>query len=218
MEYISFKSKNDVVVYTTKELIINNAPVLANILNLNNTYNDKPEMENGSYLYLKPLHEESILFIFKFLDCYNSCNLDEIHEKNLELDDDQCNIEDVSIEPEILMYIKNMQYSNFQEACEFCDPLCIYIPKRYWLIAKKKPKTELEDIYNEYQFIEIILDTSFSSDNDGMHKVLNEYYISNNWEIVNQQLLSYQQRYGHEVYVSDIPRTYKLSLRRKIKC
>ena len=70
MEYISFKSKNDVVVYTTKELIINNAPVLANILNLNNTYNDKPEMENGSYLCLKPLHEESILFIFKFLDCY----------------------------------------------------------------------------------------------------------------------------------------------------
>ena len=54
MEYISFKSKNDVVVYTTKELIINNAPVLANILNLNKAPGHKIKekiMKKVYYLY-----------------------------------------------------------------------------------------------------------------------------------------------------------------------
>ena len=205
-DYISFVSKDNIIVYTEKNNIIENAPVIANILNLNNIYNDKPIMKNNSYTFFEELESKSIIFIFKFI----SLQL----EKYDKIDDQS---KSNSVLYDISDYVKGMKYHHFYEARDFCEPMCVFIPNNFWKLLNKVPMNRNEDIYNEYQFIDIVFNPcDYTTNEKNIHEIIEKTYLKNNWKIVEQQLLVTQQRYGHEVYQHDVPRTYKLTLRKKL--
>ena len=201
MDYICFKSRNDVHVHIDKSNIIKNAPVIANILNLEGKFNDKPLIEDNCYLLMNCLHHKSIILIFKFVLC------ESVEEKE---SNEECKLETMD-------YMKTMTYDLFCEAQEFCEPYCVFIPSYYWALSRRQPQNKEEDIFMEYEFFEFILDFSNTQVYKDLNYKLNDKYISKEWVLINQKTLSYNNRYGHEQYVSDIPRIILLTLRRKIR-
>lgn len=197
MDNICFKSRNDLQIYIDKSNIIQNTPVIANILNLEGKFNDKPLIEDNCYLFMNSLHHKSIIFIFKFV----LSKEEECKEWKLEIMD----------------YMKTMTYELFCEAQEFCEPYCIFIPSYYWALSRRQPQTKEEDIFMEYEFFEFMLDYSNTSMYKDLNYLLYNNYISKEWTLISQKTLSYNNRYGHERYISDIPRIMNLTLRRKIK-
>ena len=63
---------------------------------------------------------------------------------------------------------------------------------------------------------QFILDYSNAQVYKELNYLLFNNYISKEWTLINQKILSYSNRYGHEQYISDIPRIILLTLRRKI--
>ena len=201
---ISFKSFDNVKIYTTKDNIIKGAPVIANILNLNGVFSDTVEIEDNSYLLMNEIHHKSIILILKFIT------------KLAITDEKESSDEEKIIYNDIIDFINTIEYEHFKEAYEFSEKMCISIPFNYWKIAKHKPMSLEEDIYNEYQFCNFTIDNSNTTNDNISYNVLHNVFLNNGWDIVKQELLSYYNRYGHENYVSDVPKTYNITLRKKI--
>ena len=206
-DIISFKSLDNIILYTSKQTIIKGAPVIANLLNLNNIYSDKPKMENNSYLLLNELHHKSIILIFKFINKLAIENENENENETLDKD---------IIYNDIIEFINTIEYEYFIEANEFSEKICITIPISYWKIAKNKPMSREEDIYNEYQFCNYIIDNSKNVSESVSYNVLHSVFLNNGWDIIKQEVISYYNRYGHENYISDTPKTYNITLRKKM--
>ena len=163
---ISFISIDSECVYVDKNLIIDKFAVLANLLNLENEFNDVPKKDsNGNYIFFKDIHTKSIICIFNFL----ATNFENEREKN-----------------EFLFFLKKLDNREiFIDAVNICEPLSLFIPSNLYEISHKPPMNKTEDLYNEYQFFELFMDFEPAGNKDIYHKILNNY-LSDGWIIVEQ--------------------------------
>ena len=190
MDYISFISRNNVKVYSKKDVIKNNSVILSNILNLDGHFKE-PEKLNDSYIFFNELHSSSIILIIKFLTLeLNGKDISQIDETKYQ---------------DLFDYIKLMDELNFFETVLFCHPFCIDIPTGLYKIAKcNYPKSKSEDKFDEFVFFDYILDDSICSYKQINHDILNSY-VNDGWEIVSQ------------TFLLDKTKESKVTLRRKIK-
>tara|TARA_Y100000992_G_scaffold224696_1_gene156455 strand:+ start:6810 stop:7421 length:612 start_codon:yes stop_codon:yes gene_type:complete len=186
-EVLSFLDKDNNNIYIHLDNIMK-SPVLSRILGLVSGFNDKPDMDDkGNYLYFNFLHGKSILLIFKCIGKQK----DDI-------------LNDLSIRSFIFYMKKDL----FIESCIYADYLCIDISYDLKDIIEKRPMNKEEDTYNEYQFMNYILDEYIEKEMN--HRVFNSRYLEHGWQIVNQKIVGYNRT------EQDIPRVYEYTLRKYI--
>ena len=186
-EYLSFIDKDNKNIYIHVDNIIK-SPVLSRILGLVPGFNDKPDIDDkGNYLYFNFLSAKSILLIFKCIGKQK----DDI-------------LNDLSIRS----FIFYMEKDLFIESCIYADYLCIDISYDLKDIIETRPINKEQDIYNEYEFMNYILDEYIEKEMN--HRVFNSRYLEHGWKIVNQKIVGYNRT------EQDIPRVYEYTLRKYI--
>ena len=101
-----------------------------------------------------------------------------------------------------------MKKDLFIESCIYADYLCIDISYDLKDIIERRPMNKEEDIYNEYEFMNYILDEYIEKEMN--HRVFNSRYLEHGWQIINQKIVGYNRN------EADIPRIYEYTLRKYI--